>query len=563
MYLQKAHSDITGAIFRRMHTIAHCLYTCTCAALLCQCECTAFRLLLIAHAERLLGSSSSLCELAMQDDCKAARSPALLKRIRQAGHWRTVADPTAMPLASRSSNDAVVCSVDKRTSAPATRLAVAPRFTHVPVGRWRRICFSETWDAVLIALCTLIATAAVGAVLARLVVAYKADFRTRDSLLREAAYANAFIPPLPCGHSKGNASIGTQPAAGDRKRGATRRFAVVFFAAMAWVVLQSAFIFIVLPVSVDITFPYALEHTPVDTLVNLGPRSGDSCRTVEWHAGSVTRLEPHLIIRRCYSQYILKPGTGQYDQPNNLSKGESAFEMAYLKSDGHWRLTVPETATEFGGQAEFITIAYRPGRLAGSSLRLDARMDVGALEPYCAEALQNTSCPLLPMGAQACTTKTELLYTWYMRCSPDEAAKSLVIAELIHAFELHVDLRVAALQTADGFVSAVVRGRDVHDFTVTSADEFRSVLQAVTGPAVVARAATSRVNQLTASIIGLISVVVYLAAQVRAPPAAAEIALEFMAQRRGCDGLGAVRDVNSAGASPFAVPKHVHVSADI
>jgi hypothetical protein len=384
---------------------------------------------------------------------------------------------------------------------------------------------------VLIAICALIATTTMSAAFARLVITHKGKARARDSLQREKAYADAFS--LPCsrlwaclrnaqfcaGTTAGQESTVTDHAVGGQG-GASRRLVAVTIVAILWAVLQSAFIFLLLPRSIDVTLLFALEHTPVDVLVNLGPLTSDHCRTVEFSAGSATRLEPQLIIRRCYTMVVLVPGTGQYSATSSLAEGESAFDMEYLESDGHWRLTVSPTETEFGYQADFVTIAFRPGDLAGTSLSLDARLDAGALEPYFADALIGTSCPLAPLGAQACSTNVGLVYTWVMRCSPAQAAKPEVYAKLLVAFDSAVDLRTSPQQTTEGFARTIVRG---HPVQAAAGPRFQALLASVTGATVVARA-----NLLSVAIIMLFAVVVYQAAKVRSPRTATAIALESM-----------------------------------
>lgn len=242
-------------------------------------------------------SSCSSQWLAVQAKCKAERAPALLERIQEAGDWHAMVDPTTAPERVRPAGASFLCDIGQRKTEPRDPIEALERFTQVDFGSWRRIRYSETVDALLVALCTLIATTAAGAVIVRCVTCHLHKDRSEDSLQREAAFKSACVPI--CCYKRAEAS---------KKSGARRRLCAVVFALLVWAAMQVLFIFIVLPRQAEHRFPHALQHAVVDRIVNLGPRTGDECRTVQWDAGSAVQLETRLFIRRCLKQQHLNPG---------------------------------------------------------------------------------------------------------------------------------------------------------------------------------------------------------------------------------------------------------------
>lgn len=206
--------------------------------------------------------------------------------------------------------------------------------------------------------------------------------------------------------------------------------------------------------------------------------------------------------------------------------------MIYHEADGAWLLKLPVTAEQIGWLAEYATTAYFADR-TGSSMRLSSDMDVGALQPYFQLALQNSTCPMLPIGVQACNTSTGQLYTWNLNCSADQPdrARAEVFARLQYVLDAHVDIGIAVPQPADGFASAVLPWR-VDDQTVFGADEaLRATLREVSGSPVVATASLPYVNVLGAGIAAIVGVLVYLMAQIQAPEAATTLAMKYLQER--------------------------------
>ena len=224
----------------------------------------------------------------VQAECRAAAFPTDQDLLRQG---RNV---TALALTSDVAGDAgggattpLATATDAAApcAGPTAAAGTAARFSDLSLGPFSRVYLSQTADAVLTALCVLAATAAGSAVLARAVKA-SCGRRGPASFHREDAYSIAFLP------KRSGLPLATA--------------LLVFAAAVAWVVLETAFIFLALPRPVDVPFDRALEHVVVDSLTNYGPETADGCRAVTWRVPDVDLVQ-QVILRRCAFTGVIQP----------------------------------------------------------------------------------------------------------------------------------------------------------------------------------------------------------------------------------------------------------------
>ena len=124
--------------------------------------------------------------LLSQEACISEGAPEAMSRFRTATNYTNMRDRKAPPLPQEA-----VCTSDNRLAASSAAEPIE-QFRVLRLSVWRRIYGGELLDNVLIALCTLMATAAAGAAILRLVRWRKGATLTVFSLRRELVYTSVF-----------------------------------------------------------------------------------------------------------------------------------------------------------------------------------------------------------------------------------------------------------------------------------------------------------------------------------------------------------------------------------
>ena len=488
----------------------------------------------------------------MQAACMAFSAPVQIAALKRARQYESLANTSAAAVVGEQleGNTELDCALTADVAGP--RVVAASKFTEIHLGPFHRIYTTEAGDSVLTALCVLMATVATGAVLSRLVRMHRGAHRSESSLAREHSYANAFQIRWQWWRGRICACCGASHTTEKAKTFTITRAAsvAVFVAALVWIALETLFIFLALPRTVDIPFGSALEHVVVDTIVNLGPPAPNGCRAITWSAGNV-QLDEALSIQRCATFARILPGTkyaSGAETPN-----QTYFELETSSTTGALELTLPPSATDPGQSVEVTTHVYRRNDRVVADAPITPDLDFAALEPHFAAALARTPCPLVPGVASRCANARATFLRWTLDCKHSVAAAEdlAIFSKLGTALQFHVDLRIAAAQTRAGFAATLLTlPSDAAPDTL--AQRFQAaLLRELTGDAVVARAKIPRVNLLAAALCAAAAVVVYLVAQI-ADESAVQLALECKTHHSGgkdADGDAKVAVVSDSAGS--------------
>ena len=447
----------------------------------------------------------------MQAACSAARAPAHLATLAKSRQRSAL-----VSTAQRAAADDAVTVCTPRIS-PSQPLPSAEDFTEIEVGAFERVFISDAGDAALISLCILMVSTATAALLSRVVRAHRGRERTLHSLAREQRYEAAFSWSAHTGSGNCNKRKGVAPPQGSYKLN-TGIASLIFLAAIAWIAIEAATIFLALPRSVDFTLDRALEHVVVDNMTNLSPQpTPDKCRTITWRAHGMDSLREAIVIKRCQTDNILLPTTEVQEAPDTPT---TTFSILTYNNSATQVSSVLPTARESGFQTEVVTHVFRPGSFIDAPLA--ANMDASALHPHIQDALAGSSCALVGSGPDRCISANATKLSWKFSCNQTEVMQSLVQTRLANVLLQHVDLRAARTQGARGFATSVtamqfsngadsVERRAAAAAGQAAADAFVAEL---TGSAVIARAQVPYVNLLTAAIVAAVAAVAYLALQI-------------------------------------------------
>ena len=416
------------------------------------------------------------------------------------------------------------------------RKAAADRFTKITLGPFRRIFISETADGYLTALCLLVPTVAAGAMLARLLLCHFGAQRTPSSLEREVLYTSMLAPQLPrrlrpnkstsqradnqAPDAKHSAAVTGQQQIHSRHQ---RRWHVpaALAAVLAWIGVESCFMFFGLPASFDVNFSQDLRHVAVEHLTNFGPSAGRNmfidCRTITWDADGFD-IAQRVHIRRC-AHSSPAPYSALVAAKDTNTALNSAAKIVFVDAPaiGAHVATAPAIGGTSGFTLTVTTIAYIEG--AGTALPLNVTLDMAALTPYIRARLTGTSCALAHNGPEVCQRPLgqvpSTTHVWTLQCSYAEmlARNASLFERAANVLFDHVDLRTQpmpelARSTNRTGLSASLAG-SLHAYS-----PHESALEvALQAPAVVGRATGQRVNLLTALLLALGGAVVFVAAQ--------------------------------------------------
>ena len=338
--------------------------------------------------------------------------------------------------------------------------------------------------------------------------------------------------------------------------------------------VQVAFIYLVLPTSLDVNFPHALRHVAVGSLEghNLGPLTSEGCRTLLWSVSGGLELEQALIVRRCHTMTPLAP---DLTTPTTAASSDANITVSYTRVNGVLSLEMPATSTtSFGYNAEFKTHVYRPeaprdgGAVAinaasSATLPLVGAFDFGQLEPLFSATLAEGegTCALVAGSGTVCARdRFGDVTSWRLECA-DATAQRRSMTRLVIALALHVDLRVAPEQSAAGFAAGLERGvlQQAQELGNSQVVQLLRTLEASTsgGGNVVARVKAPRVNLATALILAAVAIVAYQLMQLgdSASAAAALRCKSAHAPRSGGHGASSTSSGSCAGSTAGDTPK--------
>ena len=130
--------------------------------------------------------------LVMQAPCLAAEVPSAMRELQSAADANDLVDVNAARY-----QDMPVCS--RGTPMPyGDRKLITQHdvFRVQELSIWRRVYIGETVDGIIVAICSLMATVAIGTTIMRLVRLRKGRSLTRHALQREVAYQTVFVPAV-------------------------------------------------------------------------------------------------------------------------------------------------------------------------------------------------------------------------------------------------------------------------------------------------------------------------------------------------------------------------------
>ena len=325
--------------------------------------------------------------------------------------------------------------------------------------------------------------------------------------------------------------------------------------------MQVILIILALPTSLNLQFPYALEHTVTPASFaehNLGPPTSESCRSLTWDVEGGLEVQQVLIIRRCLkSQFV--PARGVAD--GLYSKYSSHYvTVQYNPAGAALYFNLPPTQSEDGRAAEVKTHVLRPtdrvdfesieaGAVMAVGVPLHGGFDIMQLEPFFVAATSNNSCQVAPGGCECPGVGDGAVQpgcvAWVLRCTGIPTANSTALSAALHTSFIsmttqaltQVDLRVADKQSNRGFAGGLeMKWLDAWQDSSDSEgakEALQAFAQSLTGDkAVVARVVTSRVNLLSALIMAALAAMLYQLTQLRDNPSAA-LALHCLSEHGG------------------------------
>ena len=295
------------------------------------------------------------------------------------------------------------------------------------------------------------------------------------------------------------------------------------------------FIFLVLPTPVNVKFPYTLEHAVVRNLTghNLGPVTGEQCRTLLWGVDGGLEIEQDLIVRRCMANAVSPPGTNAYFEGWESEDGTTQVLMAYWQPTGEVLLQLNPTTTTFGYLATYTTYVYRSqssefaanavSSESVTTLRHRGDFDFAQLTPHFAEAVADTGCTLHSNEVLTCTGSSPdspfgARTIWTLDCAGNATALSRAFTSMsLHAIT-KVDLRIAERQPDGGFAAGIeprYMAEAAENFNPAFAQTLQSFLATLRGDGnVVARIKVSRINLASAVIMAAAAALIYQVMQI-------------------------------------------------
>jgi hypothetical protein len=406
--------------------------------------------------------------------------------------------PVMQPRSQPSASNANSTAVSNSTVPPAVA-----SFSALRTGAFQRVYISEDTDAVGIAACLLMASAAVGAACFRL---------TRWHCSRH----------MP--------SVGTverereYQLLGMSRPRALRPWAIALAATLIWVLGEGALFFISQPAQRPLQFAQALEHVVVDTPRNLVPSIISACTEVRWSSGRAD-VKQRVRIARCVQR-----------QSSLLHQSSDVTKFEVLQFVNQTILMLPKRS-HTDNETDWLATTKVYSFDRAEWFDLQNVHDVNALGQAFAAALEATACSLA--SVQPTTSVDPSFVTgyngkysyaaWRLMCSGEQAIAST--SALRDVWLGQIDLGVSSVQDDRGFGMTVLQNSKA----AAALDRADSLPVGGGLPASVeiGTVKVARVNLVSAAIIAFVGIVCYFAVTLLPDQESAAALLHLREQKFG------------------------------